>query len=610
MKFPGIRSNKFKAYKLQTKLFTAYLALACLILFAFAVFFYFYVSDQIRSSQLEAMETLNSNFQTQVDSALKDLDSVSVNINYSNISKTILDEEYSLNISDRMLRDMSDLFITVSGTDLNADQINLYDFSGNVLQVGLTTMVTVSDFDNQELIEQAQALKGSKLITAPYCTDIYSKSAKYEQWFLSIYRTFTNQYGKTVGTIETVKQCKSIFKSIISYQKRTKNNATKIYIFDKEGALVYQYETDGLDLNAISSYFSLPDLETSEKPFDSPLGNGKEYAAKSTSTYSGYTYLTVLPESTILTPVYHLTTILLGVVALFLLVSIVICHRLSRSIVKPIKHLKHIIQRLELDTLGIERATSYPVSVNELEELYHAFQNMSDSMKDSMNQLMESQKQEVRSRTMALQSQMNPHFYYNSLSSISVLAENGDTDEVSKMCRNLSNIMRYITDTSNITVKLREELEYTKKYLYCMKVRYQSSLTYEIDVDESLLEEPIPKLTIQPSVENAIKYGSECLPPWHITIRGTRSADCWKVEVIDSGTGFSREALTLIEENIKAAQENPGMPDIQVGGMGTLNLYLRWKLFCKEDMILNYGNTEDGHGIVTIGRYTRKEHTK
>ena len=85
----------------------------------------------------------------------------------------------------------------------------------------------------------------------------------------------------------------------------------------------------------------------------------------------------------------------------------------------------------------------------------------------------------MKARSMALQTQINPHFYYNTLSSIIVLAENGDSETVVKMCRNLSRIMRYITNTTETTVTLKDELDYVQKYLYCMKVRYQSSLNYQ-----------------------------------------------------------------------------------------------------------------------------------
>lgn len=592
-----------KPTKLQTKMFLAYLSLACLVLFSFAIFFYVFVSRQLVSSQIEAMNALNSSFQNQVEASIKNLDTVSVNINYSNMSKNILDQSFELNISDNMLGEMSNLFIALSGTELKADQVNLFDYSGNVLQSGLSTMVKKSDENQLEWIARAREMQGSKLISKPYETDIYSKSAKYKQWFVSLYRSFNNQYGRPVGVIETVKQCKSIFKSIISYEKKNKANAAKIYVFDMDGSLVYPYEATDKDAAGIEKYFTTVTDAASEFAFASPLDSTKEYAAQSVSKYTGYTYMTIQPESAILSPVYNLLKILMLVVAVFLLISAFVSYKLSRSLIRPIKHLKHIIQRIELDTLGQENATEYPVSVNELEELYQAFQNMNDSLKDSMNQLMEAKEQEVKSRALALQTQINPHFYYNTLSSIMVLAENGDNEVVVKICRNLSNIMRYITNTTSTVVTLREEMDYVQKYLYCMKVRYQTSLNYTISVDERLLDEKIPKLIIQPIVENAIKYGSDCLPPWDITVNGYITEDHWQIDVIDSGNGFTPEAIGRIDGNIRSALQNQGMPEMKINGMGTLNVFLRWKLFCKNDIIFTYGNTADGHGIVSIGRY-------
>ena len=602
--FKGSGKELFmKTHSLQSKLFSAYLGMACLILFSFAVFFYIFTSNQLKESQLSAMTTLNSTFQTQTDSAIRNLDTVSVNINYSSISKTILNQTFDLNISDKMLSDMSNLFISLSGTELKADQVNLYDFSGYVLQSGLSTMVKKTDASQNEWIETAKNSHGKKVVTAPYSTCVYTKSNRYPQWFISLYRSFTNQYGRGVGVIETAKQCKSIFKSIISYEKKNRGNAASVYVFNESGDLIYPYDITEDKADNISRYYSLTDSDQDIITVQSPITDQKEYVSRLNSAYTGYTYLTIQPESVILAPAYKMLKILLAVVAAFLAAAVIVSYRLSRSVVKPVIHLKHIIQRMELDTLGQEKVTSYPVSVNELEELYQAFQLMSDNLKDSMTQLNEAKEQEIKARSMALQSQINPHFYYNSLSSIMVLAENGDTDTVEKMCRNLSRIMRYITNTSETTVTLREELDYVQKYLYCMKVRYQSSLNYSIDVDESLLDQPVPKLIIQPIVENAIKYGSDCEPPWTITISSIINQNSWQIDVTDTGPGFTEKAKKKINSDIMNVIRNPGMPALKINGLGTVNVFLRWKLFCKDDIIFRYGNTADGHGIVSIGRY-------
>ena len=385
-----------KSRSLQSKLFFAYISLACLILFSFAVFFYAFVSRQLKQSQISAMNTLNSSFQTQVDSAIRNLDAVSVNINYSNQSKTILDNSFNLNISSNMLSAMSDLFISLSGTELKADQVNLYDFSGYVLEAGISTIVKKTDGSKDEWIEVARELEGKKVLTPPYCTREYTKTATYDQWFISLYRSFNNQYKRGVGVIETAKQCKSVFKSIITYKKKNHEDAASIYVFDSNGDLIYPYDISQEYKAALQPYYELTKGDDSALTFISPLTGKTEYAAEAVSSYTGYTYLTIQPESVVLAPVYNLLRILAAIVALFLTISIFISYRLSRSVVKPVKHLKHIIQRMELDTLGQEKVTAYPVSVNELEELYQAFQLMSDNLKDSMEQLNQAKEQEMK----------------------------------------------------------------------------------------------------------------------------------------------------------------------------------------------------------------------
>ena len=185
---------------------------------------------------------------------------------------------------------------------------------------------------------------------------------------------------------------------------------------------------------------------------------------------------------------------------------------------------------------------------------------------------------------MALQSQINPHFYYNSLSSI-ILAENGRCED-GYLCRSLGSIMRYIAKDSENTVTLGEEIDYIKKYLYCMKIRYQSSLNYHINIDESLLDIKIPKLIIQPLVENAIKYGTDCTPPWDIYIKSTVSDDYWRIDVIDSGNGFPDEIIETLNEKINNAKNHIGIPNIEIDGMGLVNVYSRWKLHCGNNIIL------------------------
>ena len=242
---------------------------------------------------------------------------------------------------------------------------------------------------------------------------------------------------------------------------------------------------------------------------------------------------------------------LIMVVFLMVGLCLVFSYMTSRQLIKPIRKLKRVIRSTVLDTLDENNKAELSNSFAELEELNQEFADMNVNLKNSMNALLDSRAQELKSRSLALQSQINPHFYYNTLASIIVLAEKERKEEVITICRNLTRMMRYITGSSNAPVTLREEMDYVRKYLYCMKVRFQENLNYTIEVDESILDVPVPKLIIQPIVENALKYGIDCKPPWDISIRSVITKDAWRIEVEDSGTGFSEKALEQIRERIQ-----------------------------------------------------------
>ncbi len=599
------RSNKEgkfrKSLPLQNKLFLAYFLSSEIILIAFALFFYYYVSPILLNNQVDAIKSINDTFVQQIEASIEGLDIVSTNINYSSLMHDKLDENFNVDMSRENLPGLADLFVTINGTDVKADQINLYDLDGHVVRVGYITSTGRVDMNQLDWFDTVLDNKGVKYILSPYYTSDYSVGSLSPDWYISLIRTYSNTYRKNVGAVETIKRCKTIFKPIITYDKKT-DGSLKTYIFDGSGHLIYPYDTpvENMDMDPNLYLQALSQLEDGSA-FDNPVSGEKERIISNTSLYTEWTYISVLPESNVLTPVYRLKTLLILVVGIIFLLSMMLAYYLAQNMVRPLKNLKDVIQDMEISTLGTQTDTAYPVSYNELDEVHHAFQYLSKKLKTSMDELIDSRQQEMKSMTLALQSQTNPHFYYNTLSSIIILAEDGKNDEVIKLCRSLTQIMRYITDSSLSLVSLKEELDYVEKYLYCMKVRYQSSLDVTIDVDPALYNFKVPKLIIQPLVENALKYGTDCLPPWYIHIKGLVTEDGWEIHVIDSGSGFSQEAIETINERIDFVNRNPGIPEMKIDGLGLVNVYMRWKIHAKDRIIFTFGPSQDGHGQVTIG---------
>lgn len=600
-----------KKTKLQTRFFISYVLLASVIIALFSAFFYEYTSKILIGRETQNIVNLTSTFESQTDDAIKIMDTVSINIGYSNLIMSNIEEFFSqesVNYTDKNA--LAQLFVAINGTDSQVAQMNIYDFSGGVVGFGTTNISGDVDFSKLDWYQPTLDLHGLKYISLPYSTNALSKATNVSSYYMSLYRTYYNRYGKETGIIETVQNCKKVFKEIISYGKKNAD-APDVYVFDRSGVLLYPFAAAEIpDISAFDYYYQSIRQGTDHILLTNPTTGRRELIVNSQSTYSGWTYVTVQPEATILRPVQTLFKLLLVVVLLILGAASLLSLAVSRSLVKPIKQLRNIIRKTELATLGEHEGHPLHASFDELEELNETFQSMSTNLKTSMNELINTKQQELKSRNLALQSQINPHFYYNSLSSIIILAEDNQSEAVVNLCRNLSKIMRYITDGTSLKVTIRQELDYIEKYLYCMKVRYQSSLNYTIDVDESILDIEVPKLIIQPLVENALKYGTNCFPPWSISIRSEVCEEYWRIDVTDSGSGFTDEALALIERRIETASHTEGMPKIEIDGMGLLNVYSRWRLFCEGEIIFTCKNLEGGGACVSIGRYFDKKMKK
>lgn len=597
----------FKGHrKLQTQLYLAYLGIILFFLGTFSMFFYVFVSGKLKDEAFERLYNNNLTLKDSVEANIEDMDNVSININYSSIVENTLSYDFNLNQDRNSYKRLADLFVMLNGTNSRADYIYLYDLEGTCLQVDSVQKLTHIDLESLSWYQPVLSKKGSLFLSTPY----EKKISAYTTDVISLYRTYVNSNRKTVGIVETVKNCKSLFNAIIRFEKK-QTTPTRIYIYNERNELIYPYQPD----LEIPNYPSISKSNTGTsfngttvEQITNPNTLQKEYLTALPSDYTGWTYYAVQDEADILSPLNALTRVLFIFVIIIILIASIVSHYLAKRLAHPIAHLKHIIQRMQLSNLGLESPASYPVFSVELKELYDSFSEMNQKLRASRDQLLKVQEAELEARSLALQSQMSPHFYYNSLSSIMILAENGDTKSVAGMCQNLSRIMRYVTDFKTRVVSIREELDYIKEYLYCMKMRNQSSLHYELQIDDSLLDITLPKLCIHPLVENALKYGTNCSPPWRVKIYSIIQDDFWKICVEDTGPGFSEEAIQHLDTQIQTFASNSSeMPKLQINGLGLANIYIRMSIYFEHDFIFEYGNTEEGHAFTAIGAFCRKE---
>ena len=278
----------------------------------------------------------------------------------------------------------------------------------------------------------------------------------------------------------------------------------------------------------------------------------------------------------------------------------------AQRLTKPIEQICH-----QISSIDISHPSPLPpldTKLIELTALHNAFTQMQVKLSESVNKQLMLQTQEMQSRMLALQSQMNPHFLFNSLATIQAMSDEGMNEEITMMCQSMSNILRYISSSQGPQVSLADELRYTEDFLRCMVIRHQGDLSYTIDVPDEMLTIKVPKLCIQLLVENAVKFTSTKRPPYFVSISGHADQTCYEVTIRDNGPGFSPEYLSILRERIEEINKTGLLPSLEISGMGLLNVYIRHRLLLGDRLIFRLGNNETGGAYVTIGeKYNENE---
>jgi two-component system sensor histidine kinase YesM len=217
---------------------------------------------------------------------------------------------------------------------------------------------------------------------------------------------------------------------------------------------------------------------------------------------------------------------------------------ISRSIIKPIQKLLRAMNRAPS---GNFMKVSAERNSFEMEQLYDGYNQMIEQIDQLLKRVIEEQKTIRRAELNALQSQIKPHFLYNTLDSITSLALSGDNEQVCGLIEALGTYYRLSVSKGQDVITVSEEIEMVRNYLKIQSVRYDNVFEAQFEVDRECAMIPIPKLVLQPLVENSLYHGIRPKGTKGIIRISTRSVDSAVVITIsDDGVGMSKEEIEEI----------------------------------------------------------------
>ncbi|MGZ7443119.1 histidine kinase [Paenibacillus sp. TH7-28] len=261
--------------------------------------------------------------------------------------------------------------------------------------------------------------------------------------------------------------------------------------------------------------------------------------------------------------------------------SILLAIWLSSSITGPIRRLVATAKQISkgrMDTKAPESDRNDEISI-----LCRAFNGMIDNiqrlMAENINNLEKDRLvKELELKT--LQSQINPHFLFNTLNSISKLAYIEGAPKTSDLAVSVSRLLRYNLQKLDQAVPLREEVEHVGEYMNIQKARFRDRIKFELDVDERALDGIVPCLTLQPILENAFVHGIEQMEEGallQLAIRLSEEGNV-EIEICDNGAGMSRETVERLLRSVREEAPRFGGKG-QSTGLGTHNVFKRLHLF-------------------------------
>ncbi|SFK67321.1 two-component system, sensor histidine kinase YesM [Paenibacillus sp. 1_12] len=312
-----------------------------------------------------------------------------------------------------------------------------------------------------------------------------------------------------------------------------------------------------------------------------PYKGQQYFISQVRSEYLGWTYLSLTPFDKIFTKINLMKNILFVSFVVILLLIMAVTIKFARTLTKPIEELigrMRQVQKGDFSLTGMENTDWTSMQMDEVGQLKRTFRMMIQQINELITENYSKQLIIKETQFKALQAQINPHFLYNTLESINWLAKSNGQPQISKMVESLGFLLRSSISLKETLITVGEELDIVMNYITIQRFRFEERLVFELDVAEDTRSLLLPKMTLQPLVENSIHYGLESmLEPCHIRIWTKRELGSLIIVVEDNGPGMESSLLEQVRR---------GEAPTRGSGIGLRNI--------EERIILAFG---EGYGV-------------
>lgn len=517
----------------------------------------------------------------RLNSSLLDLRQISDAANYNIV------QEYDIS-SQEFTRQFSMLYET------NVDKIQslaLYGYDGMLIES--EPVATVKDnvkVADQKWYQDARSEIENIHFSTPHVQNLFDDGTFRYHRVVSLSRSVDINDGSTSGSgVLLVDMKYSVLEDMLERINET-SSGIYYYLCSRDGEIIYHPRWTEINRglfkeknNKVASY--------EDGIYEMKTDGQKENIVVGSVAYTGWKLIGVVPESVQETSInkfrYYIITTTLILVMMLLQVN----RFISRKISRPIRELDESVKAYEAGAMP----DIYIGGSAEIRHLGYSVQKSYEQIEALMKEIIQQQTERRKSELDALQSQINPHFLYNTLESITWMIEAQRNKEAVVMISELAKLLRVSLSRGKTIISIGDELQHSRSYMNIQRVRYKERFKVEFLIDEEIKNYCIVKLVIQPLLENAIYYGVGNMDEdddGQILIRGEKKGEDIYISIEDNGMGMPEDIRgNILTDNSKVPKHG--------SGVGVINVHSRISLmFGPEYGLEVYSELDEGTKVV------------
>ena len=455
--------------------------------------------------------------------------------------------------------------------EVNSDKIESLALYGNEGRLIASEPVAVEkeniDVTGQDWYKNAESAIENVHFSVPHIQNLYEDGLYRYHWVVSLSRYVDINDGEIPGSgVLLVDMKYSVIEDVLK-QINDSSEGIYYYMISRDGQMIYHPRKTEM-ARGLFEENSLKASGYEEGTYEITTDGHKESVVVGNIAYTGWKLIGVVPESVQTARINNFRYYIFTTIMVLMMMLLEGNRLISRKISKPIRKLDESVKTYEAGG----KPDIYIGGSSEIRHLGYSVQRSYERIETLMGEIIRQQNERRKSELDALQSQINPHFLYNTLDSIVWMIEGERYEDAVFMITQLASLFRISLSRGKTIISVEDEIKHAKNYMNIQKIRYKNSFAIDFSIEEEILHCCTVKLVVQPLLENAIYYGVEGMDgEGEIHVKGYRKEDDIYIEVSDNGLGMPQDMVEqLLTDNNRVRKHG--------SGVGVINVHNRIRL--------------------------------